>query len=126
MALNLLKGAKDFERFHLQVGMPTFHITHFWIGRVTVWGNLTLPDGTAGSFKSWWWFGNALKWYYGTTKCDATRTSMYWNGQLDDGVEPRYVADANKYVMTSTFKERFSVRFFGTPDPASWQTMGGS
>ena len=51
---------------------------------------------------------------------------MYWNGELDDGVGPTYVPALTKYVMTSTTKEKFSVRFFVDPSEANWDSMGGA
>lgn len=51
---------------------------------------------------------------------------MYWGGQLDDGVFPTYVPDPKKYVMTTTKKEKFSVRFFVDPGEPVWTNMGGS
>ena len=125
--LNLHLNARPDERFHLQTGPPVPLIKTLWglYKRVT-WRNLWLPDGSPGRFISWWVIGNALHWYKGTAKIDGTRTYMYWNGQLDDGVAPTYVPDAEQYVVTTTQKERFSVRFFVDPGEVVWTNMGGA
>lgn len=125
--LQLTKNARPDEHFHLQTGPPVPHITNYLgiIKRVS-WSHLFLEDGTPGFFTSWWIIGNAIHWYKGNVKCDATRTHMYWGGQLDDGVFPTYVPDPKKYVMTTTKKEKFSVRFFVDPGEPVWTNMGGS
>lgn len=82
--LNLAKGTKDYERFHLQYGAPVPRVWTFLGVKHVTWGNLSLPDGTPGRFSSWWLIGNAIHWYRGSVKCDATRTYMYWAGQLDE------------------------------------------
>lgn len=124
--LDLMKGARPDERFHLQTGQPVPHVTNLWIVKRVTWSHIFLEDGTPGSFVSWWVIGNAVHWYQGTVKCDATRTHMYWNGQLDDGIGAVYIPDPNKYVMTTTEKEKFSVRFFVDPSEPRWDSMGGS
>jgi len=125
--LNLHKGAKDFERFHLQTGPPVPRVKNIFgiIKRVT-WSNLFLADGTPGYFTSWWIIGNAIHWYSGNVKCDGTRTRMYWGGQLDDGIAPVYQPDPRQYVMTTTQKEKTSVRFFVDPGDPVWDNMGGA
>ena len=127
MSLDLTKGARPDERFHLQFGPPVPQVKNIFglLKRVT-WDNLRLPDGTAGFFTSWWIIGNAIHWYKGTAKVDATRTYMYWNGQLDNGVLPVYTPDPKKYVVCTTEKEKFSVRFFVDPGTPEWSNMGGS
>lgn len=124
--LQLTKGAKDYEKFHLQVGPPVPHVVKLWVMKRVTWSHLFLEDGTPGYFTSWWIFGNAIHWYRGTVKCDATRTHMYWNGQLDDGVSPVYTPDRTAYVMTTTSKEMLSVRFFVDPSVPTWDAMGGA
>ena len=125
--LNLNLGARPDERFHLQTGAPVPTTTRiWWLYKRVTWSNLTLPDGSPGRWSSWWLIGNAVHWYTGTCKCDGTRTRMYWAGQLDDGHAPRYRPDPAQYVMTTTEKEKFSVRFFVDPGEPSWDTMGGS
>ena len=125
--LNLHLHARPDERFHLQDGPPVPHVwTLFGIMKRVTWSNLFLEDGTPGFFTSWWIFGNAVHWYRGTAKIDSTRTFMYWNGQLDDGTKPSSVPDKNKYVVTTTKKEQFSVRFFVDPGEPVWTNMGGS
>ena len=124
--LNLHKDAKPFEHFHLQMGQPIPHVVNLKIFKRVVWENLQLPDGSPGFFSSWWIIGNAIHWYLGNVKCDGTRTRMYWAGQLDDGVEPVYVPDLTHYVMSTTEKEKTSVRFFVDPGEPVWDNMGGS
>lgn len=127
MALDLHKGARADERFHLQVGPPVPHVSRvWWLYKRVTWSNLTLPDGTPGRFVSWWLIWNALHWYAGNCKCDGTRTRMYWSKQLEDGTGEPYTPDANKYVMTTTPKEAISVRFFVDPGMPVWNNMGGS
>lgn len=128
--LDLHKGARPDERFHLQLGEPVPHVSRPWWGlglvRLVTWSNLWLPDGQPGRWESWWVIGNAIHWYRGTCKCDGTRTRMYWLGQCDDGKEPPYTADPHSYVMTTTEKEMWSVRFFVDPGEPVWTNMGGS
>ena len=127
MSLDLHKGAKDFEKFHLQIGKPLFAITKFGpLFKKVSWYNLTLPTGAAGYFESYWLFGNAVHWYKGDCKCDGTRTRMYWAGQLDDGKLPHYTPNPSFCVMTTTEKEKGSVRFFVDPNEPAWDNMGGS
>jgi len=124
--LQLNKGARPDERFHLQIGPPVPHVVNLWVMKRVTWSNLFLEDGTPGYFTSWWFIGNAIHWYKGTAKIDSTRTFMYWDCQLDDGTEPSYVPDKNKFVVTTTKKEQFSVRFFVDPGEPVWTNMGGS
>lgn len=128
--LDLHKGARDDERFHLQTGPPVATVSRKWWGlglvKVVTWGNLFLPDGSPGRFCSYWVIGNALHWYEGDCKVDGTRTYMYWAGQLDDGQGPAYVPDLNKYVVCTTDKEKYSVRFFVDPGEPIWSNMGGA
>jgi hypothetical protein len=124
--LDLHKGAKEYEHFHLQEGPPVPSVRRNWLYRITRWNNLQLQDGTVGFFESWWLIGNAIHWYKGNVKCDGSRTRAYWKGELDDGVPPVYIPDPNKYVMATTEKEKFSVRFFVDPGEPTWDGMGGS
>ena len=124
--IDLHAGAKDFERFHLQTGRPVAHVLNLWVVKRVRWSHLVLPDGSPGQFVSWWLLGNAIHWYRGTTKCDGSRTRMYWTGQLDDGRLPHENPDPRNYVMTTTEKELFSVRFFVDPGEPLWDNMGGS
>ena len=105
--------------------MPHVSRVRWFYKRVT-WSNLTLPDGTPGRFESWWLIGNALHWYSGNCKCDGSRTRMYWAKQLENGQGTSYKPDPNKYVMTTTEKEKQSVRFFVDPGEPAWNNMGGS
>lgn len=122
------RGARPDERFHLQTGQPVPQVWRSWFGLVRhiTWRNLFLADGSPGCFESWWVIGNAVHWYQGNVKCDGTRTRWYWAGELDDGVAPPYVPDTTQYVMTTTPKEKFSVRFFVDPAPPQWDLMGGA
>lgn len=124
--LDLHKGARSDERFHLQGGAPVARKTRFGFGYVITWSNIQQEDGTPGTFRSWWFFGGKIHWYQGNTKCDGTRTRMYWYGQLDDGKEPPYVPDPLMYVMTTTPKEKLAVRFNQTPSAPTWDAMGGA
>lgn len=124
--LDLHLNARSDERFHLQTGEPRPIISGGWFKRTIRWTNLFLPDGTPGVFVSTWMFGNSVHWYSGTVKCDGTRTHMYWWGQLDDGVEPKYTPSIIQYVMTTTPKEMLSVRLFTKPGELVWSNMGGS
>lgn len=124
--LNLHKGAKEYERFHLQYGPPVPKVWKFLGMKHVSWSNLCLPDGTAGRFSSWWLIGNVIHWYRGDMKCDGTRTRMYWAGQLDDGQGTPYTPDPRQYVMCTTEKERFSLRGFVDPGEPTWDNMGGS
>lgn len=124
--LNLSKDARTDERFHLQTGQPVPTVQNLWVVKRVAWKNIFLEDGTPGYFTSWWVIGNAIHWYRGNVKCDATRTYMYWRGQLDDGKSPAYTPDTGKFVMTTTPKEKFSVRFFVDPSEPRWDSMGGA
>ena len=126
--LDLHKGARPDERFHLQVGEPMVVVTTEWWGRSVRWYNLILPDGSYGVWQSYWirLFGYWVHWYQGTCKCDGTRTRMYWDGALDDGIAPFYTQSLELYVMTTTPKEMFSVRFGGVPSEPVWDNMGGA
>lgn len=124
--LQLSKGAKDYERFHLQVGPPVPRVWSFLGMKHVTWSNLFLPDGSPGRFSSWWLMGNAFHWYGGNCKVDSTRTFMYWAGQLDDGQSDPYTPDLSKYVVTTTEKEKLSVRFFVDPGDPVWTNMGGA
>lgn len=124
--LNLHKDARPDERFHLQTGAPVPQVTNLWVMKRITWSNIFLEDGTPGTFTSWWFIGNAIHYYKGTVKCDATRTFMYRQGQLDDGVWPTYEPQPDQFVMTTTPKEKFSVRFFVDPGEPVWTNMGGS
>ena len=124
--LDLHKGARPDEHFHLQDGPPVPHVINLWLVKRVVWSNIFLEDGSRGEFVSWWYLGNAAHYYKGNVKCDATRTHMYWNKQLDDGKGAEYVPNMNKYVMTTTEKEKMSVRFFVDPSEPTWDAMGGA
>mgnify|MGYP001576191185 CR=1 FL=1 len=123
--LDLHKYARSDERFHLQVGKPWCEGWGLdWLYRSVEWYNIKREDGLRGFFKSYvlFWY---IRWYIGNVKCDPTRTTMYWYGQLDDGNPPVYTPDSNQYVMTTTPKEKFSLRFHGTPlNREVWTSMG--
>lgn len=127
MALDLHKGARPDERFHLQKGAPVPAVSRSWLTKTVRWANIFVDDkGTPGTFVSWWILGNALHWYKGNVKCDASRTYAYWAGQLDDGQGQPYTPDPELYVMTTTEKEKLSVRFFVDPADPNWTSMGGA
>jgi hypothetical protein len=117
---DLLLGApRPDEKFHVQVRQPRFE-KKTWFGgfiRKTFWYMLLLPDGSPGTFVSWWIWN--LQWYFGTTKCDGTRTYMLNHGELG---EPE-----SGYVMTTTPSELHAFRWrSGGPSFAYWDNMGGS
>lgn len=117
--IDLMLGAQPYERFHLQYGRPTPSQWSWGPFRRTWWYNLSLPDGSKGTFVSWW-IGK-LQWYHGTVKCDGTRTKMAWDGQLGDPTA------ANQYVMTTTPKELSAFRWREQgPSTPTWDGMGGS
>lgn len=123
--LDLQRGARPTDQFYLQRGQPVPHTRTVGPLRVTTWSNLFRADGTPATFRSWW-IGK-LQWYSGTAKCDGTRTRMYWGGQLDDGVAPRYVPDAAAYVMTQTPAELSAFRWRAQgPGAVNWDNQGGS
>ena len=127
MALNLGKGARPDEQgcFHLQRARPTPFLWTFGLVRKTTWHNIFLKDGSPATFISWW-VGKAQR-YAGTAKCDATRTRMYWAGQLDDGIGEPYVPDPWCYVMTTLPKEMTAFRWRSAgPSKPTWDSMGGS
>lgn len=124
--LDLHLGARPDERFHLQTGCPVPHVLDLKIFKRVSWSMVFLEDGTPGTFVSWWLFGNAIHWYRGNVKCDGSRTRWYWAGGLDNGIGAPYVAQPTKYVMTTTPKEKFSVRFFVDPGTPTWDGMGGA
>ena len=119
MSLDLTKGARPDERFHLQVGPPVPHVVRLLGLRRTAWGHLFLSDGTPATFISWWLW--KLQWYHGTAKCDGTRTRMAWAGQLGDPVA------LDQYVMTTTPSEMHAFRWRSKgPSEPTWDGMGGS
>ena len=127
--LDLGKGARPDEQgyFHLSPGPPMAHVKRVWVVyKKVTWSNLFLADGSPGKWESWWLIGNLIHYYRGTAKIDATRTHMYWNGQLDDGKGLPYVPDPTKYVVTTLPKEMRSFRIMTDPGEYSWQDMGGS
>ena len=120
--LDLHKGARPDERFHLQRGQPTVkrHFDWTWLRR-TSWKDIRLVDGTTAKWISWWFF-NHLQIYHGTAKCDGTRSRMYWLGQL--GNPP---GGTEYYVMTTTPSEMWAFRWrTNSPGPPVWDDMGGS
>ncbi len=122
MTLNLHLGARQDERFHLQPVQPEPHVLGWrWLVRRVSWANVFNPDGSEGKWISWTvlWF---LHFYHGTSKCDATRTFMYRNGQLGD---PHNQTD---FVMTTTPKEMLALRLRkgGMDATPVWTNMGGA
>ena len=93
--LDLHKGARQDERFHLQHGEPRC------VGdgddrryRSVKWYGLYLEDGSEGWFNSYVLFWR-IRWYIGNVKCDPTRTGYYRKGWLDDLVGEHYTPDPN-------------------------------
>ena len=115
--LNLYLNARPDERFHVQSEQPVPQ-QHTWGPiRRTTWYKLMNPDGSIGTFTSWW-IGK-LQYYAGTTKCDATRTVMLNNGELGDPTPG--------YVMTTTPTELHAFRWRAKgPGEAVWTNMGGA
>ena len=114
-SLDLTRGARPDERFHMQDGPPDI-ISGFdwgWLRR-TVWQH------APGSFTSWW-LCRRLQWYHGTSKCDGTRTRMAWNGELGVRSAP------SQYVMTTTPSELLAFRWRANgPGDRVWDNQGGS
>lgn len=124
--LDLYKDTKDFEQgyFYTQAGEPTFVKTERFGYRKTVW-TMKKRDGSVGTFTSVWVWN--LQWYYGDCKCDGSRTTNYWDGLLDDGQEPAYVPDKDKFVFTDLPKELAAFRWRSKgPGETHWNNMGGS
>lgn len=130
MSLNLHKGARPDERFHMQVGRPEIK-THWELGklfRFISWENIYKPDSKPAFWWSIWIW--CFQIYFGNSKCDGTRTGMYWNHQLDN-----INHNTSIYVMTTTPKEMKAARWstkayhFGWKpvrnDETNWRDMGG-
>jgi hypothetical protein len=116
--IDLHKGARPDEVFHVQAAQPTFRQWSCGVVRWTVWENIYLADGTPGRFVSRWLF-NRLQWYQGTVKCDGTRTAMLNRGDLGEPTPG--------YVMTTTPTELAAFRWRSNgPGEAQWDNMGGS
>ena len=114
---DIMKGARPDEIFHVQVQQPIPLTTVWGAFRKTVWSDIYNPDGSIGTFTSCWLW--KLQWYWGTTKCDGTRTYMLNLGQLGDPTPG--------YVMTTTPKELKAFRWRSNgPGIAVWSNMGGS
>src|SRR6267143_520068 len=98
---DLTKGARPDEIFHVQIAQPTPWTTGWGPWRKTTWNNLLNPDGSDGSFTSCWLW--KFQCYYGTTKCDGSRTIMLNTGQLGD--------QTPGYIMTTTPSELKAFRW---------------
>lgn len=128
--LNLHLNARPDEKFHLQIGRPQIKNQWTWwkFFRLTTWDNVyTLHHhGTKKGY--WWslWLFNTIQLYWGNTKCDASRTSMYWNHQLNNDAH-----QTGWYVMTTTPKEMKALRWrkkgpnTNTDPETTWKDMGG-
>lgn len=117
--LDLMKGARPDERFHLQWMQPMPTITKFLGFRKVEWFGLFLEDGKQGYFISYSIGG--FQYYKGNVKCDGGRTFMLQNGQLGGNYSEQHA-----YVMTTTPKEMLAVRKHRVSDLVSWDNMGGS
>lgn len=122
--LDLAKGARPDERFHLQMALPIARscVGWRWLLRRTAWTNIVLPDGRPARFVTWvlcW----GLQLYHGTAKCDGSRTFMLRHGQLGGTAHER-----SGFVMTTTPAEllAFRWRWKGLDKEPTWQNMGGS
>lgn len=117
--LNLQQNARPQDDFYLQIGAPISKTYGWpWLFKLVKWHNLTNKDGSKGWFWSvaLFWY---LRFYLGSTKCDASRTYWYWNGLLGGPVE------STRYVMNAWSKEHWSIRFHGTPyTNEQWYEMG--
>ena len=115
--VDLHKGARPDERFHVQQARPVPCTIQRGPYRQTSWTNIFLPDGYTGSFVSTWIW--KLQWYRGTAKCDGTRTYMLNKGELGEPTAG--------YVMTTTPKELHAFRWRSKgPGDVRWDNMGGS
>ena len=129
--LNLMLGARPDERFHLQGQEPRVKwITRFGPYRKVEWTSLFEPNGLPGTFTSVTIRLGAtdlngkfrcLQSYWGSVKCDATRTAMLHAGQLGGAMAQRA-----SYVMTTTPKELWAARLHQADEIPVWQNMGGS
>jgi hypothetical protein len=111
-SLQLNDGARPDEKFHIQHGVPQI-LKHFdyKVIRRTVW---SLVDGY---FVSLWLF-NHLQIYYGTMKCDGSRTYWAWKNRL---------TQPGEYVITTTPKELVAFRWRkASPGIPVWDNMGGT
>lgn len=116
MTLDIHRGARPDERFHLEYREPVPH----WIGhrrfvRLTWW------TGMDGWFVSVVFF-NRFQMYLGTGKVDATRTFAYRMGQLGEPSNPDWV------VVTTTPSEMWAIRIRsnGVEPVPVWTNMGNS
>jgi hypothetical protein len=121
MTPNLDKHVRPDEvgHFHIQPMEPTLRRHWVWGPvRYTSWQNLTQADGSPGTFRSLWLW--RLQLYYGTSKCDPTRTTWMNTGQLDAPPTPGY-------VMTTLRSEMWACRIRSVPPNAAvWNGMGGA
>jgi len=120
--IDLMIKSRGNEVFHLQYGKPTVKNHFDWkVIRRTSWENITKANGWSGTWVSWWFF-NHLQIYYGSSKCDASRTVMYWDGILGQPV------DKSKYVMTTQPEEMWAFRWRtnGPEVEPTWKNMGSS
>lgn len=126
--LDLHKGARPDERFHLQKGQPVCTVKKgpFGVWKIVRWSNLFLPDGRPGQFTSYWVW--PFHWYTGNVKCDGSRSHWFHGSSdaLDDGTWPHYVGDKDYYVMCTTETEKRAFRVFVDPGEPTWDNMGGS
>jgi hypothetical protein len=127
MALQLDLNSRDIDQgqFYVQPDEPKPH----WLGwkylaRFTWWTRIKKDSGKSAVFFSLVLFGH-FQTYWGTAKCDATRTFMARDGQLG---EPRIIAPA--CVMTKAPSEMKAFRWRKSSseiaDKPDWMGMGSA
>ena len=127
MLLNLSLHSRPDERFHWQGIEPRVASCRGWrwLVRRTDWTAIYLDaPGYAerGRFTSWV-IGWGLQIYYGTVKCDGSRTQDLRRGALGGND-----VDRMGYVMTTTPAELLAVRWrwAGLERTPRWDNMGGA
>jgi hypothetical protein len=120
MSNDLNKGSNPIFDYYIQPDQPNpWWIGTKWLMRFTWWTRLRKKDGSRAVFFNLCLFGRGQA-YWGTAKCDGTRT-----GLLNDGVlgEP-----TPGYVMTGWKKEHAAFRWrregSGVASKPHWKGMG--
>lgn len=124
--LNLNLGVRPDEtgHFYLQSVEPRPDWLGWrWLCRVTWWNTLWTNEGDHAYFYSvvLFWY---IQVYWGTAKCDGSRTFMARKGELSHGVDP-YIGKS--CVMTDLPRELFAfrIRSGGMQAIPEWTNMGG-